>query len=70
MAKGVEVYDILTHDGGRLVTCRKENGKVTVCGKDGDMSLMEFLELAVNPDLARQRKSRKPRKPKRESGSE
>ena len=49
----VETYDIITDEGGRLVTCVKEGGNVTIRGKEGNLSLQNFMAQATNPSLAR-----------------
>ena len=60
-----ETYDIITEEGGRLVTCVNENGNVTIRGKGGNLSLNSFMAQATNPSLAKQLKSRRSRsKPK------
>ncbi len=57
----VETYDIITDEGGRLVTCVNEGGNVMIKGKEGNLSLQSFLAQATNPSLARQMKGRRPK---------
>ena len=60
-----ETYDIITEEGGRLVTCVNDGGNVTIKGKEGNLSLSSFMAQVTNPSLARQLKGRRPKnKPK------
>ena len=61
-----ETYDIITEEGGRLVTCVKENGNVTIRGKGGNLSLSSFMAQVTNPSLAKQMKSKRLRKKPKE----
>ena len=61
----VETYDIITDEGGRLVTCVKDGSNVTIQGKEGNLSLQNFMAQATNPSLARQMKGRSPKKRKK-----
>ena len=54
-----ETYDIITDEGGRLVTCVKDGSNVTIKGKNGNLSLQNFMAQATNPSLAKQMKSRR-----------
>ena len=47
----VETYDIITDEGGN----------VTIRGKEGNLSLQNFMAQATNPSLARQMKGRRPK---------
>ena len=57
-----ETYDIITEQGGRLVTCEKDGERITIKGKEGDLSLQKFMAQVTNPPLARQMKARRPKK--------
>ena len=56
-----ETYDIITEEGGRLVTCVNDGGNVTIKGKEGNLSLSSFMAQVTNPSLARQLKGRRPK---------
>lgn len=43
------------------MTCVKEGGNVTIRGKEGNLSLQNFMAQATNPSLARQMKGRRPK---------
>ncbi len=53
-----EIYDIITDEGGRLATCVNDGGNVTIKGKEGNISLQNFMAQATNPSLARKMKTR------------
>ncbi len=57
----METYDIITEEGGRLVTCINDEGNVTIKGKEGNLSLHSFMAQATNPTLAKQMKCRRPK---------
>ena len=60
-----ETFDIITEEGGRLVTCVREGSNVTIRGKEGNLSLSSFMAQVSNPSLAKQMKSKRLRgKPK------
>ena len=42
-------YDILTEEGGRLLTCVKENGRVFLQGKEGRVSIENFISQLFTP---------------------
>lgn len=56
-----ETYDIITEEGGRLLTCVHDEGNILFKGKEGNLSLQGLMEQAMNPSLAKQRKNRKPK---------
>ncbi len=62
----VETYDIITDEGGRLVTCVNDGGNVVIRGKEGNLSLQSFMAQATNPSLARQMKGRRPKNRQKE----
>ena len=62
-----ETYDIITEEGGRLVTCINDGGNVTIKGKEGNLSLSSFMAQATNPSLARKLKGRRPKNKLKES---
>lgn len=55
----VETYDIISEEGGRLVTCVNDGTNVTIKGKGGNLSLQQFIAQATNPSLAKQMKGRR-----------
>ena len=57
-----EVYDIVSEDGTRVATCRRENGHILIQGKSGCIPLQQFVAQATNPSLAKQMKSRRSKK--------
>lgn len=54
-----ETFDIITEEGGRLVTCVKEGGNVIIRGKEGNLSLSSFMAQISNPSLAKQMKGKR-----------
>ena len=42
-------HDIFTEEGGRLLTCIKENGRVFLQGKEGRVSIESFISQLFTP---------------------
>lgn len=46
-------HDIFTEEGGRLLTCIKENGRVFLQGKEGRVSIESFISQLFTPQHKR-----------------
>ncbi len=52
-------HDIYTDEGGRLLTCIKRDGKVILYGKEGHLSIGDFMHQIMNPLPAKRKQRRK-----------
>lgn len=47
-------FDIITEEGGKLLTCVNDNDRIFFRGKQGILSFEKFMAQIVNPALATQ----------------